>query len=661
MSQEKIDILERALKREKSARKAAEKILEDKSRDLYFVSEKLKDTNTKLETLLDEKSTQLEGVFENIVDAFVVMDLSGKVVKFNEPAIHLFGYDINNETLNVKDLVYKEDMEYAISSFFDLLTKGFFKNYQSRIYTKSKEIKWVQINASIIYNKEKQPIGAQGIVRDITEKRAADEKLLESKNRLSALVLNLNSGIILEDENRKISLTNNKFCQLFKLEESPEDLYGRNSDWALEEIKTLFKKPDEFESRIIEIVTNKTAVFGDHLELKDGTVLERNYMPIIVSGNLNGFLWTFRDITLEKNYSLSLEAQKAKYSNIIANMNLGLIEINTKNEILMVNQSFIEMSGYSKEELIGKKGNEYFPLTDLDAERLKIQRNKRLKGESDSYELKVKTKSGEIRHWLVSGAPNYNLSGEIVGSIGINLDITEFKKLELQKEKILKELEKRNEELHEYAHIVSHDLKSPLRSIDALVSWIKADNEGKFDEMTLENFNLINTTLETMEKLISNVLEYSSAGSNTTSLDDVDLNTTISDLKSFLYVPENISINVVNTLPIIKGDKTKFQQLFQNFISNAIKFCDKEVGLIEIEYIDKNTFHQFSIKDNGIGIEKKYHEKIFQVFHSLNKRKDSTGIGLSIVKKIIDLHEGDIWLESEPNVGTTFFFTLKKN
>ncbi|GAB7256570.1 PAS domain-containing sensor histidine kinase [Polaribacter sp. OB-PA-B3] len=661
MSQEKIDILERALKREKSARKAAEKILEDKSRDLYFVSEKLKDTNTKLETLLDEKSTQLEGVFENIVDAFVVMDLSGKVVKFNEPAIHLFGYDINNETLNVKDLVYKEDMEYAISSFFDLLTKGFFKNYQSRIYTKSKEIKWVQINASIIYNKEKQPIGAQGIVRDITEKRAADEKLLESKNRLSALVLNLNSGIILEDENRKISLTNNKFCQLFKLEESPEDLYGRNSDWALEEIKTLFKKPDEFESRIIEIVTNKTAVFGDHLELKDGTVLERNYMPIIVSGNLNGFLWTFRDITLEKNYSLSLEAQKAKYSNIIANMNLGLIEINTKNEILMVNQSFIEMSGYSKEELIGKKGNEYFPLTDLDAERLKIQRNKRLKGESDSYELKVKTKSGEIRHWLVSGAPNYNLSGEIVGSIGINLDITEFKKLELQKEKILKELEKRNEELHEYAHIVSHDLKSPLRSIDALVSWIKADNEGKFDEMTLENFNLINTTLETMEKLISNVLEYSSAGSNTTSLDDVDLNTTISDLKSFLYVPENISINVLNTLPIIKGDKTKFQQLFQNFISNAIKFCDKEVGLIEIEYQDKNTFHQFSIKDNGIGIEKKYHEKIFQVFHSLNKRKDSTGIGLSIVKKIIDLHEGDIWLESEPNVGTTFFFTLKKN
>ncbi|SHN09196.1 PAS domain-containing sensor histidine kinase [Polaribacter sp. KT 15] len=661
MSQEKIDILERALKREKAARKAAEKILEDKSRDLYFVSDKLKDTNNKLEILLDEKSSQLEGVFENLVDAFVVMDLSGKVIKFNEAAIDVFGYDIENENLNVKDLVYKEDMGYAISSFFDLITDGHFKNYESRICTKSKEVKWVHINASLIYNKDKHPIAAQGIVRDITEQKAADEKLLESKNRLSALVLNLNSGIILEDEHRKIVLTNNKFCQLFRIEENPEDLYGKDSNWALEEIKTLFKKPDEFENRITEIVNNKVAVFGDHLELKDGTVLERNYMPITVSGNVNGFLWTFRDITLEKNYSLSLEAQKAKYSNIIANMNLGLIELNTDNEILMVNQSFVDMSGYSKEELIGQKGNIYFPLTDLDTEKLKEQRKKRHKGESDSYDLKVKTKSGEVRHWLVSGAPNYNLSGEVVGSIGINLDITEFKKLQIQKEKILKELEKRNEELHEYAHIVSHDLKSPLRSIDALVSWIKADNEGKFDEITQENFNLIDNTLETMETLISNVLEYSSAGSNTNSLSKVNLNTTVNNLIKVLFVPENISINIINKLPIVKGDETKFQQLFQNFISNAIKFCDKEVGLVEIEYQDKNTFHQFSIKDNGIGIEKKYHEKIFQVFHSLNKRKDSTGIGLSIVKKIIDLHEGDIWLESEPNVGTTFFFTLKKN
>ena len=482
---------------------------------------------------------------------------------------------------------------------------------------------------------------------------------MESKNRLSALVLNLNSGIILEDENRKIVLSNTKFCKLFNIDAQPTELIGMDCKLASEKNKVQFKEPLSFVKRINEIDAAKVAVFGDQLEMLDGKVLERNYMPIIVGGKLNGYLWTFRDITLEKKYNLSLEAQKEKYSSIIANMNLGLVEVNKEKEILMVNQSFIEMSGYSEKELLGKIEGDFFSIEN-GAEINKNENFRRLKDVSNSYELKVKNKKGKIRHWLVSGAPNYNLLGEVAGSIGIHLDITELKKLQLQKENILKELESRNNELSEYAHIVSHDLKSPLRSIDALVSWVKADNEGKIDEATLQNLGLIETTLETMEKLISNVLEYSSAGTNTHEAIDVDLNDTLSNLKKVLFIPKNISVNVLKSLPIIKGDQTKFQQLFQNFISNAIKFCDKEVGVVDIDYIDNKTFHQFSIKDNGIGIEKKYHDKIFKIFHSLDKREDSTGVGLSIVKKIIHLYEGDIWLESEPHKGSTFYFTIRK-
>jgi len=408
-----------------------------------------------------------------------------------------------------------------------------------------------------------------------------------------------------------------------------------------------------------DIIAEQIEVFGDQLEMIDGTILERNYTPIIVSGKIKGFLWTFRDITLEKKYSLSLEAQKEKYSNIIANMKLGLMEVNTEDEILMINQSFSEMSGYSEEELLGKKGIEVYKLKSQE-EVINNENLKRKKGISNSYQLEVKHKNGELRYWLVSGAPNYNLNGEIIGSIGIHLDITQFRALEAQKEKIHKELEKSNNQLHEYAHIVSHDLKSPLRSIDALTSWIKSDNEGKFDEVTLQNFGLLDTTIETMEKLISGVLKYSSAGSNVQEDEDVDLNDTLINLQKTLFIPENIYLSVLNKLPIVKGDKTKFEQLFQNFISNAIKFSDKEKGIVEIDYKDNNTFHQFSIRDNGIGIEKKYHDKIFKIFTLLNKRKDSTGIGLSIVKKIIDLYEGDIWLESEPNIGSVFYFTIKK-
>lgn len=661
MRQEKIDILERSLKREKAARKSAEKISEDKSRDLHFLSDELKATNAKLENLLHEKSSQLKGVFENIIDAFVVIDLTGNVIKFNDAASLLFGHDIDVDSLNLSSLIYPEDADYAYASFSDLQTKGFFNNYKARVYTKSKQVKWVHINASIIYDKDENPIAAQGIVRDITAQISLNDELKASESRLSALIVNLDIAVLLEDENSKIVLTNSKFCEIFKIPMSPDFLKGQDCSNAAEESKNLFLNPDGFITRISEILQNKKQVIGDELTMKNGMILERDFTPILKENEYKGHLWTYRNITQERQYSKSLEAQKVKYGNIIANMNLGLVEVNNDDEILLINQSFIDMSGYSEEELLGKKANTIF-FKEKGENTILQQNKKRLTGASNSYELKIRNKNNESKYWLISGAPSYNLLGDIVGSIGIHLDITALKNLELQKESILKELESSNNQLHEYAHIVSHDLKSPLRSIDALVSWIKADNKGKFDKITLENFDLIDTTLQTMEKLISNVLEYSSAGSAAKqNEEDVDLNRTLSDLQNILFIPTNISIKVLNKLPIVKGDKTKFQQLFQNLLSNAIKFCDKEKGFVAINYVDNNTFHQFAIKDNGIGIEKKYHDKIFQIFHSLNKREDSTGIGLSIVKKIIDLHEGNIWLESEPKVGTTFYFTIKKS
>ena len=168
MSQKKIDILQRALKRERAARKSAEKILDEKSRHLYFLSEKLKKTNLKLETLLDEKSSQLQGVFKNFNDAYLVMDLLGNVLKMNDIAVDMFGYDFHKENFNVTSLIYPEDVKYAFDSFDTLKNEGLFTNFISRIVTKLNEVKWVQINATIIYDKDNIPIAAQGIIRAVS-------------------------------------------------------------------------------------------------------------------------------------------------------------------------------------------------------------------------------------------------------------------------------------------------------------------------------------------------------------------------------------------------------------------------------------------------------------------------------------------------------------
>lgn len=659
MNQKKIEILERALKREKAARKAAEIILEEKSRTLYFISDELKDANLQFKNLLVEKSSQLQGVFENINDAYLEIDLKGEIQKMNDVATDFLGYDINNENVNVACLIFPKDKDYAYSSFNKLKKEGFFTNYIARILTKQKEIKWVQINATVIFNKEKKAVGARGIVRNITSNKEAEDLLIQSEKRLSSLILNLDSGILLEDEKRQIVLTNTKFCDLFKISVSPELLIGQDCSNASEQSKVLFKDPERFVSRINEILRNKKQVLADEVIMTDGTILERDFIPIVIGSKYQGHLWAYRDVTLKRQFSQSIEVQKEKYSSIIANMNLGLMEVNTNNEILTVNKSFVEMSGYSEKELLGEIGKNIF-IKNKEKETPSEHSKYRTKGKSHSREITIQNKNGENRSWLISEAPNYNLKGEVIGSIGIHLDITEFNLLEKKNAKIMVELEKRNNELHEYAHIVSHDLKAPLRSIDALVSWIKTDNKGKLNQDTVQNFELIEQTLETMESLIFNVLEYSSAGAVTEGIKEVNINLIFEDLRKIILIPENFSINILKKLPIVRGDITKFKQIFQNLVSNAIKFSDKEKGIIEIDFVEEGSFYLFSVKDNGIGINKKHHDKIFKIFQSLNKSKESTGIGLSIVKKIVELYEGDIWLESEEGKGSTFYFTIKK-
>jgi len=659
MSQNQIDILKRALEREKAARKQAEKILEKKAAELYQLTQQLKYSNTELEKLVKEKTSELKGVFENIIDAYVVIDLWGNVLKMNDPAIALLGFDNSNEDINLTELVDISESEKVKDGFQLLIKDGHITNFEIKINTKLNVHKLVHINASIILDENNKPIAAQGIVRDITKKKANEEQLIESENRLSTLILNLESGVVLEDENRKITLTNKKFSELFNIDKSPDELKGMDCKTASEQNSVLFKNPVAFLERMRAINEEKEAVLGDEIEMINGKILERNYVPIIQGDQSKGYLWTFKDVTLNRTYRKRLENEKQKYYNIISNMNLGLVEVDPEDKILMVNQSFIKMTGYSEEELIGIKGKELLPVLE-DRDLMKEKVRDRKKGRTESYELRIRNKQGDVKHWLISGAPNYDINGNIIGSIGINFDITEIKNLQLQKENLLKKLEKSNDELHEYAHVVSHDLKSPLRSINALVSWIKADNKDKIDETSLQNFAHIETTLEKMEQLITDVLQYSSIGSDDTDKQEVDINLLVNDLIKILYIPDHIKVNILNTLPTIKGHKTKLQQVFQNLISNAIKFLDKEVGIIDINVEELNTHYKFSVKDNGIGIDKKFHDKIFKIFHALNKSKDSTGIGLSIVKKIIELHEGDIWLESEPTVGTTFYFTLKK-
>ncbi|MAW97029.1 MULTISPECIES: ATP-binding protein [unclassified Leeuwenhoekiella] len=226
-----------------------------------------------------------------------------------------------------------------------------------------------------------------------------------------------------------------------------------------------------------------------------------------------------------------------------------------------------------------------------------------------------------------------------------------------RQEGLLQELEQQNQELSDYAHIVSHDLKSPLRNIDALVSWLREDYADVLDENGLQQMDLIKTHLGKMDALIGGILHYSTIGRDSGTESKIDLNVLLPDILDGIQIPEGIDVQV-HRLPVITADRFKIQQVFQNLICNAVTSIEQPSGKIKVVSRELDKGHQFEISDTGKGIDSNYFDKIFKVFQKLEHDSATTGIGLSIVKKIVNFYGGSIWLDSEPGKGTTFYFTL---
>ena len=219
-----------------------------------------------------------------------------------------------------------------------------------------------------------------------------------------------------------------------------------------------------------------------------------------------------------------------------------------------------------------------------------------------------------------------------------------------------------NLELKDFAYIVSHDLKAPLRGIKSLAEWIAADYSDKLDDNGKEQIKLLLSRVERMHNLIDGILHYSRIGRVKEEATAVDLNELIPKIIDILTPPENIEISVENELPVIEFGETRITQVLQNLISNAIKYIDKPKGQIRIGCAEEDGFWKFSVSDNGPGIAEEYYEKIFKLFQTLAPKDEyeSTGIGLSVVKKIVELAGGRVWLVSKVGAGSTFFFTLPR-
>ncbi|OGS46229.1 MAG: hypothetical protein A2539_03010 [Elusimicrobia bacterium RIFOXYD2_FULL_34_15] len=258
-------------------------------------------------------------------------------------------------------------------------------------------------------------------------------------------------------------------------------------------------------------------------------------------------------------------------------------------------------------------------------------------------------------YFLVSTTPLFDKKGKMIGDVHVARDITELKRAEL-------ELKRSNENLEQFAYVASHDLQEPLRMMASYSELLEKRYKDKLDKDANEFIEFIVDGAKRLQKLINDLLAYSRIGRTDKSAGEVDCNTILGKVINSMhaYMEESGAIITNDELPTLIGNESNFVQLFQNLIGNAIKFRKQEPPQVHISAKKENNEWLFSVKDNGIGIEPQYKDRIFLIFQRLHARVEypGTGIGLSICKKIVETLGGKIWVESEYGKGSTFYFTI---
>ena len=363
-------------------------------------------------------------------------------------------------------------------------------------------------------------------------------------------------------------------------------------------------------------------------------------------------------INIHEQYSVNelVKEKQDKLEAIYANAPVGIILASLKGKIIEASDGFTDILGYTKKEVVGKSLTSITHEEDRELTKKHFKDLVSRKVNSLQYDKRLITKSNKfiwsqmiVRSMLKTNGENY--------IIGILTNITTQKQAENKMRRL-------NEELERFAYLASHDLKEPLRTISSLTERLKEKHGKSLNKNAHRYIELIDKASASMVKLTSELLTYSQLGHTVEKYDNINLNTVVNKVKKSLEtsIKENQVEFKVDKLPKIKGDKLQIELLFQNLISNSIKYRKKVNPIITIGYEDRGDMWEFFIKDNGIGIAKEFHDKIFEVFKRLHdtKKYTGTGIGLSNCKRVVDNHNGTIWVKSSLRRGATFLFTIPK-
>jgi two-component system CheB/CheR fusion protein len=610
-------------------------------------------------------------MIENALDAFFLTKPDGTILDANAAACSMFGYSLDEFKIAGRQGIIDPESPGLAELLAERKEKG--KIICELIGVKKNGEKFPIWVSSVIFKEEGKEEKTFTIIQDITERKKREEELRTSEANMRMILDNTDELFIIIDRNLTVinfnKATEQKSKQLLGV---PFERGRSILDSAQPERIPILKK---LYADVLNGAVRQNIVEIPPIHNNPKVVVDIRYSPIYENDLIVGAIINVRDITETKSKEAELLSTNERFYFAAKATNDAIWDWDIQNDkVFRVGDGLKNIFGYDK-DIAGINDQFWIKRVhpdDIDAmiskREIVLYRSQELYWED---EYRFRKSDDTYAHVFDKGYIIRDANGAPIRMIGATQDVSQRKETEALLVELNNRLKRRaeelansNVELERFAYVASHDLQEPLRMVTSFLQLLKKRYEEKLDETANQYIAFAVDGAERMKTLIMDLLDYSRVGSNTEPNENVDLNLLVDEIKNLLSKSiDEVKANItIDHLPIVKGNRTQLLQLFQNLISNAIKYHKEGTPSIAIHYTEQEEDHLFEIKDNGIGIDPAFHEKIFVIFHRLHSRSEytGTGIGLAICKKIVERHNGKIWVKSALGQGSSFFFTLSK-
>ncbi len=617
----------------------------------------------KAEEQLQKSNHELKTLFENMQEVYYSVDMiTYDLIQISKSCKKVYGYSVSEFMKNPNlwsDVILEEDLP-VINSNYPVMNAGKSFRQTYRIKHKNGSVRWLTSYIKPTMQNDKL-VRIDGITSDITQSKEAEIALRNSEYKFRSLIENSTDAIMVVDEQSVVSYASDSLYRIMGYK--PQEVIGTSSFKHIhpDDLHILHKQLDDVLNNPgvpFTIVYRRVKKDGNYIWC-EGTATNLMHIP-----SVNGIVVIFRDITERKKAEKALKDSERKFRSLIENGSDVVTVLNEKQEIIYVSDSIKKVTGYLPEEVLAVHSINFVHPDDRSAAQKCWLKLHQTPGSIEKFIYRRQKKDGSYI-WVESIVTNL-LHDPVLHGVVINFrDISERMAYEQELKSSNNELVKSNRELDKFVYSVSHDLRAPLSSVLGLVEYATTETE---DENMLENLRLIKTSINKLDGFVQDILDYSRNARTGVQQQKIDFNELLGDVTDNLKFMSSGKGDVtikkdVQSTSDFYSDRSRLYIILNNLISNAIRYYNPDAAepFVDVSITTDEQGAKIIISDNGVGIDEKYHEKIFEMFFRVSKKSVGSGLGLYIVKEAVERLEGKINLVSEKDKGTTFTVIIPAN